>query len=119
VITDEDTGQDTGGDDGGDEGKALRALRDLINEGGWASTDGGPAMQVYIRAWPDNSADNLMFSDARHAWAERVNHNGEPVWQLVGTVSQVVAELGALPKPDAPGAPRTVLPRHDTTDRDM
>jgi hypothetical protein len=108
-MTDEDTG----------DGMALRALGDLISEGGWHPTDSGPAMRAYLRPWPDNSVDNLIFTDAHHASAERVNHNGEPVWQLVGTLTEVVAELGALPAPNAPDAPHTVLSRRDATDRDM
>jgi hypothetical protein len=102
-----------------DEDAALRALTTLINQGGWQPTYGGPSMQIYIRAWPDNSADSLMFSDVHKAYGERVNHHGEPVWQLVGTVTEIVAALLALPAPDAPDAPRTILPRHDPADRDM
>jgi hypothetical protein len=109
----------TNNDDGTDEDKALRALHALIDEGGWQPTYGGPSMQIYIRAWPDNSADNLMFNDLRTAYAERVNPDGDPVWQLTGTVAEAVAALRALPKPDAPDAPHTVLPRRDATDRDM
>jgi hypothetical protein len=101
------------------EGKALRALRELISAGGWQPTHGGPAMRVYIRPWPDNSADSLMFSDPDTAYAERVNPNGEPVWQLTGTVTETVAALRALPTPDEPNTPRAILPRHDSTDRDM
>jgi hypothetical protein len=102
-----------------EDDEALRALNNLISKGGWVPTDGGPAMRIYIRPWPDNSVDNLMFGGVHTAYAERVNHNGEPVWQLIGTVTEAVAALLALPEPDAPDAPRTVLPRRDTTDRDL
>lgn len=110
-------------DEGTDEDKALRALRTLISEGGWRPTYGGPSMQIYVRVWADdaadNTADNLMFNDLRTAYAERVNHNGDPVWQFTGTIADAVAALRALPAPDAPDAPRIVLPRGDATDRDM
>jgi hypothetical protein len=112
-MTDQDANKDTS------EDEALPALHELISEGGWQPTDGGPAMRVYIRPWPDNSADSLMFSDPDGAYAERVNPNGEPVWQLTGTVAKTVAALLALPPPDAPDAPRAILPRQDSADRDM
>lgn len=113
------TDNDEGTTEGTDQDQALRALHTLISEGGWQPTYGGPSMQIYIRAWPDNAADNLMFNDVRTAYAERVNSNGEPVWQFTGTVADAVAALRALPKPDAPDAPRSVLPRRDAGDRDM
>jgi hypothetical protein len=113
------TGKDEDTDESTDEDTAVRALHDLVSEGQWQPIYSGPVMQTYIRPWPDNSADTIMFRDPRTAHGERVNPNGEPVWQLNGTVTTVVAALRALPKPDAPDAPRTILPRHDSTDRDM
>jgi hypothetical protein len=107
--------------DGTDEAEALRALLDLVSEGkgAWESTYGGPAMRTYIRQWPDGWVDNLMVGDEHVAYAERVNGNGDPVWQMNGPVTDVVAALRALPEPDAPGAPRAVLPPRDAADRDM
>ena len=93
------------------EAEARRALQDLLSEdeGRWRSTDGGPAMRIYIRQWPGRWADNLMVGDVEVAYAERVNGNGDPVWQVHGPVTEVVAALRALPEPEAPGAPRSVL----------
>lgn len=92
---------------------ALRALRDLIDEGDWRTslgTTGGTL--IYLRPWPDDSVDTLAVTGPSEAVAERTDPNGCPVWRKLGALTEVIAELRTVPAPDAPDAPRDILPAY-------
>ena len=104
--------------DAGSEQGALRDLGELMASGGWRFLPGPPNAVVVIRAWPDGSVDTLAVRGESEALAERTNAIGHPVWRRVGALADIITELRGLPTPDAPDAPRLVLPR-DSADRHL
>lgn len=90
--------------------RALRALRELVNTGGWHPLPGAPDMLIFIRPWPDDSVDTLAVRDDTDAVAERTNPTGNPVWRHTGDLTTVIAQLRALPPPGAANAPRQAIP---------
>lgn len=58
---------------------ALRALRDLINAGGWGQIPGPPELVVFLHPYPDGSVDTLSIYGETNALVERTNPNGDPV----------------------------------------
>jgi hypothetical protein len=96
-------------EDGGPEDAALRALGDLIGSGGWRRQPGPPGVLVVLLPWPDGTVDTLAVRTVTQALAERTNPAGHPVWRQAGTVVEVIAQVQALPAPDAPDAPRKLI----------
>lgn len=91
------------------EDAALRALGELIGAGGWRAQPAPPGRLVVLLPWPDGSVDTLAVKGVSQALAERTNPMGRPVWRHTGTTVEVIAQVRALPAPDAPDAPRQVI----------
>lgn len=90
----------------------LRKLQDLITAG-WnflprVNSDQQLTEIVGVHTWPDGSADAIRVRYTTDAAALRTDPDGGVVWQLDGTLVEVVDGLLGLPAPDAPGAPRLV-----------
>lgn len=96
----------------------LQELRALLDLGGWIALPGIEGKLIFIHPWPDNSVDSLAIWDETEALAQRTNPVGQPVWACKDTLTTVLAELRDVPAPDAPDAPRTVLPG-DSVDRHL
>jgi hypothetical protein len=94
----------------------LRDLRALVSSDGWGKLRGSPDLLVYIHPWPDDSVDTLAIRGETDALAERTNPAGEPIWRREGTLADAIDALRELPPPDAPYAPRLVLPGPATRD---
>jgi hypothetical protein len=97
------------------EGVALWALGELIGSGGWRSLPAPPGALVVVLPWPDGTVDTLAVRGVMQALAERTNPAGHPVWRQAGPVVDIVAQVRALPAPNTPDAPRSVIGEH--TDR--
>ncbi len=93
---------------------ALRMLRALVSADGWHALPGSPDLLVYIHPWPDGHVDALAVKGETDALAERTNPGGEPVWRQEGTLTDAINALRDVPAPDAPHAPRLVLPGRAT-----
>ncbi|GLZ28167.1 hypothetical protein Lesp02_03570 [Lentzea sp. NBRC 105346] len=80
---------------------------------GWRFTptfeDGNVAQLNGVHTWAHSAyADGVMILSPTEAKALRTDPDGGVVWERVGTLPEVAAELLGLPHPDAPGAPRLV-----------
>lgn len=97
----------------------LNELKEFVGGGDWTPLMSAPAdTLVFIRSWPDNSADTLIIRGQPDVSAERTNPAGQPVWRENGTVTAIVRALRDLAEPEAPEAPRSVLPQ-DSPDRTL
>lgn len=89
----------------------LQRLVDL-RDAGWQffpHTRDGQLVQIDgVRTWPGGHADAIRVRYTTDAAALRTDPFGGVVWQLDGTLVEVVDGLLGLPAPDAPGAPRLV-----------
>jgi len=101
-----------------DDDAALRELQALIGAGGWRPFPGPPNALIFLHPWPDGSVDTLAVQAASESLAERTNATGQPVWRHADELTEVIAQLRALPAPDSPDAPREVIPG-DSADRNL
>jgi hypothetical protein len=97
----------------------LAHLIDLRQSGGWvfqpAVIDGGVELLAGHRVWLAGGwSDALVIRSQTDAKAFRCNADGGTVWGAEGSLHEVVNGLIALPKPDAPHAPRLVIGRRPT-----
>lgn len=89
-----------------DETQALMALDELGSEPGWQRMQSN----ICIHPWSDGTVDSLVVFHAFEATAQRSNASDRIVWRKQGDLPTVIAELRALPAPDAQNAPRVPLP---------
>lgn len=94
------------------EEAALRELAALIDAGGWRPLPGAPGMLVFMRMSSADWVDTLAVSGETTALVERTNPEGVPVWRHIGTLTEVIAALRALPAPGDVNAPRQAIPRN-------
>jgi len=98
---------------------ALRALRELMDSGGWRDLPGPPNTVIIIHPWPDGSVDTLAIRTETHALVERTNPAGTPVWRQTGSVTEVIDALRQIPPPFAPDIPGQALENTPSRDRDL
>jgi hypothetical protein len=93
----------------------LRRLADL-RDAGWTFTprlddDGQLDWLTGLRTWPEGQADALRIKSPTDAAGIRCDHAGGVLWELEGTLAEVVDGLLALPVPGDRLAPRLVRGR--------
>ncbi|MCS7477504.1 hypothetical protein ACFFQW_35980 [Umezawaea endophytica] len=76
----------------------------IIRDGGWQflPQEQGRAQLDGFRAWPEGWRDGIRIRSATDVLGIRTNPNHELVWELTGTLVDVISELLALPPPGAP-----------------
>lgn len=96
----------------------LRAFHGLATLDEWRELPGVPESLVLIHTWPDESVDTLTVHNETHAFAQRTNPGGTPVWNRIGAVTAVIEALRQLPPPSDPDAPHELLGT-PSRDRDL
>ncbi|WP_116042953.1 hypothetical protein [Amycolatopsis palatopharyngis] len=99
-----------------EEAPHIAALRRAVELGfqfkplAFKPEDGGVPAALYAERWSrDGVVETITMQGMTEAIAARIRvedyPHGDPIWQLAGTVAEVIAELLALPAHDSPGAP--------------
>ncbi|TCP43887.1 hypothetical protein EV191_12041 [Tamaricihabitans halophyticus] len=99
-----------------DEAPHLAALRQAVDAGfhfrplAFRPEDGGVPAALHGERWSSTGVvETISMQAMTEAIAARIRiedyPRGDPLWQLVGTVAEVIAELLALPAHGSPGAP--------------